>query len=556
MQKLAHEIYSFDEFRLDLTRGALFRGPDELKLRPKSFDVLKYLIENPGRLISKDELIESVWQGMAVTDDSLVQCLKDIRRALGDNSQQIIKTVPRRGYIFEKEVTENGTAVYTEETSGVHLVIEEMSEPPAVAGGLPLQKSERWKKGKLLAAIKQRKLVFAFVVSAIVLFGGGLAYGLFTFFRQPPASPFKSVSIKQLTHEGNATTAAISRDGKYFAYTAGDEDGKKSLWVSQIVAPNPTQIVASSDIYGLGAFSPDGNFVYYLREDGMYQTATFGGLTRKMRDGVVGRFSISPDGKQVAFMRIGAGDGLGSRVIVANTDGTGEERILAYRKPPESFGTGGCGWSPDGETLICAAGDNPMFGQQFPMALRVADGQQTPLTPGNWNLVSYPQWLPDGGGFLMRGWNSKNPGATFWHVTFPDGVTTPIYHSLDNYGQISLTADASAFVTIQFKSHLNLYAMDLSDERRQMKQLTFGPDGVDGSRTLTTTPDNRIVYNSAKGGNDDLWIMDSDGGNQRQLTFDASLEDGAMVSRDGRSVVFGVPSQGIWKIDLDGPREQ
>lgn len=126
MQKLAHEIYFFDEFRLDLTRGALFRGLDELKLRPKSFDVLKYLTENQGRLVSKDELIESVWQGMAVTDDSLVQCLKDIRRALGDNEQQIIKTVPRRGYIFDKEVSENGALVYAEETAGVHLVLDEL----------------------------------------------------------------------------------------------------------------------------------------------------------------------------------------------------------------------------------------------------------------------------------------------------------------------------------------------------------------------------------------------------------------------------------------------
>ena len=119
MAKLAHEIYSFDEFRLDLTRGALFRGADELKLRPKSFDVLKYLTENPGRLISKDELIESIWEGMAVTDDSLVQCLKDIRRALDDTQQQIIKTVPRRGYIFDKEVSEKGAVIHTEETSGV-----------------------------------------------------------------------------------------------------------------------------------------------------------------------------------------------------------------------------------------------------------------------------------------------------------------------------------------------------------------------------------------------------------------------------------------------------
>jgi DNA-binding winged helix-turn-helix (wHTH) protein len=128
MQKQIHQIYSFDEFTLDLTRGCLLRETEEIKLRPKSFEVLKYLIENSGRLISKDELIESVWAGMAVTDDSLVQCLKDIRLALNDKSQTYIKTVPRRGYIFEKEASENGATVYTEETAGAHLVIEETVE--------------------------------------------------------------------------------------------------------------------------------------------------------------------------------------------------------------------------------------------------------------------------------------------------------------------------------------------------------------------------------------------------------------------------------------------
>src|SRR5204862_8200539 len=98
MQRLAHEIYSFGEFRLDLTRGALYLGNEELKLRPKSFDVLKYLTQNQGRLVSKDEIIDAIWKGTSVTDDSLVQCLKDIRHALGDSAQQIIKTVPRRGY--------------------------------------------------------------------------------------------------------------------------------------------------------------------------------------------------------------------------------------------------------------------------------------------------------------------------------------------------------------------------------------------------------------------------------------------------------------------------
>src|SRR5437870_5985907 len=128
MQKLSHQIYSFDGFALDLTRGCLLHEREEIKLRPKSFEALKYLVENNRRLISKDELIHAVWMDTAVTDDSLVKCLKDIRRALSDDGQQIIKTVHGRGYIFDREVKTVGSAqvtTHTEETAGVQLIIEE-----------------------------------------------------------------------------------------------------------------------------------------------------------------------------------------------------------------------------------------------------------------------------------------------------------------------------------------------------------------------------------------------------------------------------------------------
>jgi TolB-like protein/DNA-binding winged helix-turn-helix (wHTH) protein/Flp pilus assembly protein TadD len=127
MQNIAHETHCFADFTLDLTRGCLQRGNDEIKLRPKSFEVLKYLVENNGRLIRKNELIQAVWQDTAVTDDSLVQCLKDIRHALSDEAQQIIKTVHGRGYIFDKQVDDNAALVttYREETAGVHVIIEE-----------------------------------------------------------------------------------------------------------------------------------------------------------------------------------------------------------------------------------------------------------------------------------------------------------------------------------------------------------------------------------------------------------------------------------------------
>jgi WD40 repeat protein/class 3 adenylate cyclase len=77
-------------------------------LRPQAFAVLRYLAENANRLISKDELMQAVWPGIAVTDDSLVQCVHEIRRALGDDRHTILKTVPRRGYRLVVPVTTAG----------------------------------------------------------------------------------------------------------------------------------------------------------------------------------------------------------------------------------------------------------------------------------------------------------------------------------------------------------------------------------------------------------------------------------------------------------------
>ncbi len=128
MPKQSHQTRCFDEFTLDLTRGFLLRDRADIKLRPKSFEVLKYLVENNGRLISKDELIRAVWIDTAVTDDSLVQCLKDIRHALSDETQQIIKTVHGRGYIFDSEVSSNAPKQVARafDETGVRIVIEEV----------------------------------------------------------------------------------------------------------------------------------------------------------------------------------------------------------------------------------------------------------------------------------------------------------------------------------------------------------------------------------------------------------------------------------------------
>jgi TolB-like protein/DNA-binding winged helix-turn-helix (wHTH) protein len=96
--------YSFLDFTLDLRTERLVRGTTEVRLRLKSFQVLRVLVEHHGRLVTREELMQSVWGDIAVTDESITKCVGDIRKALADNSQEILRTVPRRGFVFEPEV--------------------------------------------------------------------------------------------------------------------------------------------------------------------------------------------------------------------------------------------------------------------------------------------------------------------------------------------------------------------------------------------------------------------------------------------------------------------
>src|SRR6516165_8729900 len=104
----------FSSFTLDLERLCLFGPSGRASLRPKSFDVLRYLVEHPRRVVTKDELIKAVWPNVIVTDESLTRCMSDVRHALGDASQQVIKTVPKRGYLLDLEVSVLDTGTVAE----------------------------------------------------------------------------------------------------------------------------------------------------------------------------------------------------------------------------------------------------------------------------------------------------------------------------------------------------------------------------------------------------------------------------------------------------------
>ena len=118
-------VYRFGPFALDTNRGVLTENGADVPLRPKSFEVLHYMLVHQGMLATKEQLFDAVWPDVVVTPDSINQCIIEIRKALGDADRSMVRTMPRRGFIFDAPVVSISA---TGEVAAV-------SESPLEAGG-------------------------------------------------------------------------------------------------------------------------------------------------------------------------------------------------------------------------------------------------------------------------------------------------------------------------------------------------------------------------------------------------------------------------------------
>lgn len=144
-------IFRFNGFELDQQRAEL-RGPDggTLKLRPKAFEMLQFLVANAGRVLTKQELMETIWPKVFVGEDSLFQCIREIRTVLGDERRQIVKLATGGGYLFTPDV---GT-VASDRTADP----DEEKQPPALADAAPVPAEASraflgWRRPVALASI-------------------------------------------------------------------------------------------------------------------------------------------------------------------------------------------------------------------------------------------------------------------------------------------------------------------------------------------------------------------------------------------------------------------
>ena len=112
-------LLAFGDVRVDLAAERVWRGGELVELEPKAFEVLRHLLHNPDRLVSKQELFDTVWERTAVTDNALTRVVAQLRRALGDDARDAhyIETVPTRGYRFIAPLERLPAAAATDQTN-------------------------------------------------------------------------------------------------------------------------------------------------------------------------------------------------------------------------------------------------------------------------------------------------------------------------------------------------------------------------------------------------------------------------------------------------------
>ncbi|HJP93310.1 MAG TPA: protein kinase [Pyrinomonadaceae bacterium] len=387
-----------------------------------------------------------------------------------------------------------------------------------------------------------------------------IGYGIHKLTRRgETALSFQSAKLTRLTTTGKATMAAISPDAKLVVHVVND-GGKRSLWTRQVATQSNIEIVPPAVVTYRGlTFSPDGNYIYYCVSSknadqiAVFRVSTFGGTPTKLLDDVDGDIdhmvsatvSVSPNGKQIAFLRKGARKE--TALMIANADGSGERNVTIYQ--PED-GIGFPKWSPDGRRIAYAVLNYPSNTTTVVEA-QVADGSKKPLTSQKWLRIFGLGWLRDGSGLLMLAGRDKFV-CQIWHLSLPSGEAHQLTNDLNDYVGMSLAADANTLAVIKMEKQASIWMASNNDTSRA-HPVTSGPKADD---QVALSPDGgKIVFRSNASGNSDIWIVNADGSNPKQLTTDAGINVGPVVSPDGRHILFLSDRNGvahIWKMNIEG----
>jgi len=545
MAASADKLYEFGEWHLDPAEHLLLRNGSPVSLGPKVFDTLLLLVENPGRLVTKDEFMNRVWPDSFVEDLALTQNISQLRKVLGNTQSPVIETVPKRGYRFVVPVT-----------------ARERTQSSGSAAQV-----------KLPGTRDRLRLSHALYVPAI---GALLVVGLILANRRP--QDLHASNFAQITSDGQAKQGPIVSDGLRLYFGEGSMNhhfiAQSSVTAGEVTAlPIPLQAPYILDIAPkrgelfVASAGPEStaskNSGDIASSPPIWTFSLPSGALRRGDQAAADAATCSPDGSEVAFVQ-------GTAVYRARSDGSGVREVATLP------GVGSwLRWSPDGSRLRLTVFDKATGQSSLWEVLLSAKGAQRLLT--DWNQRGTEccgSWTPDGKNFLFQ---STHEGRTeIWALAAgyqnPVQITNGQLNSLAPFvssngrklyvigeqlrGELS-RYDSKVDQFVPFLSGISTEFVDFSRDRQWVTYVTF-PDQtlwrskIDGSERLQLTPNSaravfpqwspdgkRIAFFDVAAGKPmRVFLISSDGGTPEPLLNESRNEMDPNWSPDGTSISF------------------
>jgi Tol biopolymer transport system component/DNA-binding winged helix-turn-helix (wHTH) protein len=520
--------YRFDDVEIDVQNVRVTVGSEVRPLEPKSFRLLLFLVENAGRAVSKDEIMQAVWPDAFVSDNSLARAITQIRKALGDDpkSPRYVETVPTIGYRF---------------------VGNPVGDAVGVPSGVPSDSAER-----RVSSGRRRTLIAISAGVCLVLAAGAGIYWILAARYSAIPYPMRVVSASKLTsYEGDEREPAVSPDGSLVAFSwSGATADNYDIYVLKASGQEPLRLTQDPAPESFPAWSADGSQIAFIRRKDagaeLVVVPALGGPERVLlefpRMGADLDFSQHPvltwsrDDKTIVYSGQSGADE--QYRLYALSVSTGEVRPISS---PESgvVGDSSPALSSDGRFLAFVRYLAPRNGRLLIQKLdpgMVPSGdpivvKSTALDPRS------PVWLEDGRQLLFADptgifqWD-RDRGAT--QIYASDGVLGSASAGPKKDGKLPLAVSVDKWDSDIWQIPLNPQGTRATGGASILQRSTASDAHPDYS------PDGRMIaFSSDRSGGGEIWIADADGSHPRQLThLGAHILSYPRWSPDGTKIAF------------------
>jgi eukaryotic-like serine/threonine-protein kinase len=336
---------------------------------------------------------------------------------------------------------------------------------PSVVGVAP-SSTHQSGSSAAIAAVREHKWGAAGIAAAGLLILATAGFGVYSMLHRGAPTHFQNFSITQVTTSGKAALTSISPDGRYVLTVINDK-GLQSLWLRNLPTSSNTQVIPPSPVsYKSLTFSPDGNYLYFVKATDatntnfdLYRAPELGGQPQTVVRGIYSDVTFSPDGRRIAFARANDPETGKYRLVTANLGGT-DEKVL-YSAAPASDAPTFLAWSPKDEKLAYSllSPDKALGGIAL---LDLGSSKVRRFATFDLNLTHDFKWLPDGHA-LVALYSQKGPEyyqrAQVGLVSDGGEQLQPITRDTNNYATLTLSADGKTLATVQTKTTQNLYVL-------------------------------------------------------------------------------------------------